>query len=133
MQTTGRSGSAEVAQIAGRFNDLLGLRQAVGGVAFLIIFVWTLAFPVTLSDIHSPAAFQRFLWGGAVVTVAAVFFIAGSLWMSAWYRRHYGRVVRNRRQNRLGVLLGVGGFLVIGGTPTIETRPSASAATANTA
>ena len=37
--------------------------------------------------------------------------VAGVLWLNAWYRRNYGAVVRTRKQNRLGVVIGGVGVL----------------------
>src|SRR5665213_3631472 len=104
----------QAAQIAGRFSDLLGLRQAVCGVGLLLMFGCELAFPLTLADMRA-TGFQMAEWGLAVLVVGIAVLALCVLWVSAWYRRHYGLVKRTRWQNRLAKVVGASGavaFLV---------------------
>ena len=98
----------QAAQIAGRFSDLLGLRQAVCGVGLLLMFGCELAFPLTLADMRA-TGFQMAEWGLAVLVVGIAVLALCVLWVSAWYRRHYGLVERTRTQNRLAKVVGASG------------------------
>ncbi len=97
------------ALITARFSDLLGLRQAVGGAGLLLLFAWEMAFPLTLADLRAAGGPQLLSYVLLVLGCAAL--IAGVLWVNAWYRRHYGEVVRTRAQKRLGVVVAAAGVL----------------------
>jgi hypothetical protein len=100
----------QVARIAGRFPDLLGLRQAVGGVGLLLMFAWEMIFPLSLADIRR-TGIQLALWGLVVAAVGVAVLVLSVLWVSAWYRRRYGLVERSRKRNRLAGVLGASGAL----------------------
>jgi hypothetical protein len=100
----------QAAQIAGRFGDLQGLRQAIAGVGLLLLFGWEMAFPLSSTDIRA-AGTSIALWGISVLVVGFAVLLVTVRWISAWYRQHYGRVVRTRRQKRLGAVIGASGVL----------------------
>ncbi|HXC78985.1 MAG TPA: hypothetical protein VNU19_18275 [Candidatus Acidoferrum sp.] len=102
------------AQIAGRFHDLQGLRQAVAGVGLLLLFGLEMTFPLSSADIRT-AGLAVELWELALLVAGIALTVGGFLWVTAWYRRHYGEVERTRNQKRLGKIVGFGGavaFLV---------------------
>src|ERR1700730_9382935 len=99
----------QAAQIAGRFRDLQGLRQAVAGVGLLMLFGWEMAFPLTSPDIRA-AGIATPLWGAAVLVVGFAVLLVAVRLVSAWYRRHYGLVEGTRRQKRIGVVVGAAGL-----------------------
>jgi hypothetical protein len=99
----------QAAHIAGRFSDLQGLRQAVAGVGLLLLFGWEMTFPLSAANIR--AAGVGALWGAGLLVVGFAAMIVAILPVNAWYRRHYGRVERTRRQKRLGAVVGGGGAL----------------------
>jgi hypothetical protein len=100
----------QAAQIAGRFTDLQGLRQAAAGVGLLLLFGWEMAFPLTSAGLRA-AGMTVALWGAGLLLVGLALMIVAVRWVTAWYRSHYGQVERTRRQKRLGVILGGGGAL----------------------
>lgn len=100
----------QAAQIAGRFRDLQGLRQAVAGVGLLLLFGWEMAFPLTSADIRA-AGTATALSGAGVLVLGFAVLIVTVRWVSAWYRRRYGLVELTRRQKLLGAVAGVGGIL----------------------
>jgi hypothetical protein len=106
VQTAGSVDAArQAARIAARFSDLLGLRQAVGGVGLLLLFGWELVFPLSAADFRA-AGIGVELWGVAVLVVGIAIVIAAVLWVNAWYRRTYGAVERTRSQKRMGAIVG---------------------------
>jgi hypothetical protein len=110
MVPTSAKDARQAAQIAGRFSDLLGLRQALGGVGLLLMFGWEMIFPLTSADIRA-AGIGVELWGVGVLAVGCAVMIFAVIWVSAWYRRRYGQVERTRSQKRLGTVVGASGFL----------------------
>jgi hypothetical protein len=100
----------QAAHIAGRFRDLQGLRQAVGGVGLLMLFALELVLPLSLRDVRS-AGVGVLLWGLGVLVVGCAVSIAAVLRVNAWYRRHYGQVDLTRRQRLLGSVVGGAGAL----------------------
>ena len=110
MQTTRLDDEArQAAQIASRFQDLQGLRLAVGGVGLLLLFAWEMAFPLTLADLRAAGGPNP--WSYALLVAGCAVLVGGIIWINGWYRRHYGAVVRTRKQNRLGAVIGAGGVL----------------------
>jgi hypothetical protein len=113
MQTTSPNSLEEarrVARISGRFRDLQGLRQAVGGVGLLLFFGWELRFP--LSDAEIRAAGMGFtLLGLGLLAAGCAFFALAVLRVNSWYRRHYGQVEQTVRQKRWGAIVGGAGLL----------------------
>jgi hypothetical protein len=110
MVATSANDARQAAQIASRFSDLLGLRQAVGGLGLLLMFGWEMVFPLTLADIRG-AGIQVADWGLAVFVVGVAVLIVCVLWVSAWYRRRYGQVEPTRTRNRLAKVVGASGAL----------------------
>ena len=100
----------QAAQIAGRFRDLQGLRQAVAGVGLLLLFGWEMAFPVSSAEIRA-AGTAATLWGAGVLVVGFAAMVVIIRLVSGWYRRRYGCVELTRRQKLLGVVVGGGGLL----------------------
>jgi hypothetical protein len=100
----------QAAHIAGRFRDLQGLRQAVAGVGLLLLFGFEMTFPMSSADMRA-AGITVELWGLAALAAGIALMVVAVLWVSAWYRRHYGEVERTRRQKRLGAIVGGGGAL----------------------
>ena len=100
----------QAAQIAGRFRDLQGLRQAVAGGGLLLLFGWEMAFPVTSAEIRAAGTVPT-LWGAGVLVVGFAVMVVIIRLVSAWYRRRYGYVELTRRQKLLGVVVGGGGLL----------------------
>jgi MFS family permease len=103
-------GARQAAQIAGRFRDLQGLRQAVAGVGLLLLFGWEMAFPLTPADIRA-AGIAIPVWGAALLLVGLALLIVTVRWVSAWYGRRYGLVELTRRQKVLGAVVGACGLL----------------------
>jgi hypothetical protein len=102
-------GALEAGRIASRFQDLQGLRLAVGGVGLLLLFAWEMAFPLTLSDLAAAGGPNP--WAYALLLAGCAVLVGGVLWINGWYRRNYGAVVRTRKQNRVGALLAGAGLL----------------------
>ena len=99
----------QVVQIASRFRDLQGLRMSMAGVGLLLLFAWEMSFPLTIADFQAAGGLKP--WSYVLLLAGCVVLVIGVLWVNAWYRRHYGAVVRTRKQNRLGVLVGGAGAL----------------------
>jgi hypothetical protein len=99
----------QAAQIASRFQDLQGLRMTVGGAGLLLLFTWEMAFPLTLADIVAAGGPKP--WSYVLLLAGCAVLVVGILWVNGWYRRHYGAVVRTRKQNRLGAVIGGAGAL----------------------
>jgi len=102
------------AQVAARFRDLQGLRQAVAGVGLLLFFVWEMFFPLSSSSIRAEGIGAE-LRAAAILVAGAVLTVVAVLWVNAWYQRSYGRVEQTRSQKRLGKLVGLGGVLAVMG------------------
>jgi hypothetical protein len=100
----------QAANIAGRFRDLQGLRQAAAGVGLLALFAWEMAVPLSRDGIRN--ANMAFLLG-SLAGVLVCFAVAGVgiWWISGWYRRNFGSVEQTRRQRRLGRFIGGAGAL----------------------
>jgi hypothetical protein len=100
----------QAANIAGRFRDLQGLRQAAAGVGLLLLFVWEMAVPLSRDGIRNA---NMALVLGSLAGVIVCFALAGVAvwWISAWYRRNYGSVEQTKRQRRLGRVIGAAGAL----------------------
>lgn len=98
----------QAAHIAGRFRDLQGLRQVVAGVGLLLLFGLEMAFPLSSADIRT-AGISVELWELALLVVGTALTVLAFLWVSAWYRRHYGEVEQTRSQKRLAKFIGGGG------------------------
>src|SRR5690348_9287447 len=110
MQTrSGADGALQAARIASRFQDLQGLRLAVGGVGLLLLFAWEMSFPLTLADLRAAGGPNP--WSYALLLAGIAVLIGGVLWINGWYRRNYGAVVRTRKQTRAGVVVAVAGVL----------------------
>jgi hypothetical protein len=100
----------QAANIAGRFRDLQGLRQAAAGVGLLALFAWEMAVPLSRDGIRNSN--MAFLLGSlAAVLVCFALAGVGVWWISAWYRRNYGSVEQTKRQRRLGRFIGGAGAL----------------------
>ena len=99
----------QVAHVASRFDALLGLRTAVGGVGLVLLFAWEMAFPITMADLRAAGGPKP--WSYALLLAGCAALIGGMLWMNGWYRRHYGAVVRTRKQKYWGAVIGGAGAL----------------------
>jgi len=111
VQTAAPANEArQAAQIAGRFRDRQGLRQAVAGVALLLLFGWEMVAPLSLADFRATGVGVA-LWGLGVLLAGWSVLIVAFLWVNAWYRRRYGQVERTRRQKWLGGVIGGSGTL----------------------
>lgn len=97
-------------RVAGRFTDLQGLRQALAGVALLLMFGWEMLFPMTLDDIRK-TGIVFVAWGLVGLLVAFAVIGVGVVRLNAWYKRRFGEVERTKRQRRLGALIGGSGAL----------------------
>ncbi len=104
----------QAAQVAGRFRDLQGLRQAVAGVGLLLFFVWEMFFPLSSAAIRAEGIGAE-LRAAAILLPGVVLTVAAVLWVNGWYRRSYGQVEQTRRQKRLGKFVGLGGVLAVTG------------------
>jgi hypothetical protein len=100
----------QAAQIAGRFRDLQGLRQAVAGFGLVLLFGVELALPLSPADARA-AGSGILLWAVGAIVVGAVVLTVAVRWVSAWYRRKYGQVERTPRQKWLGAVIGGGGVI----------------------
>ncbi len=110
MQTISASAEARQAgQVAARFTDLLGLRQATGGAGLLLAFAWSIAFPMTPSRFGQSGG--PALWPYLLLVAGLGATIAGVRWINGWYRREYGEVEGTRPQKRVGAVLGAAGVL----------------------
>jgi hypothetical protein len=107
MNLTPVKNARKAAQIAGRFRDLQGLRQAVAGVGLLLLFGLELVLPLSPTDARAAGVVIE-LWAIGVMVVGFGVFIVAVRWVSAWYRRQYGEVERTRRQKWLGAVIGGG-------------------------
>jgi hypothetical protein len=108
MMSTPANAARQAARIAGRFRDLQGLRQAVAGVGLLLLFGLEMTFPLSSADIRA-AGIAVELWELALLVVGSALTVLAFLWVTAWYRRHYGEVEQTRSQKRLGKFIGGGG------------------------
>jgi hypothetical protein len=102
----------QAAQVAGRFRDLQGLRQAVAGIGLLLFFVWELFFPLSSAAIRAEGIGAE-LWSAAILVPGVVLTVIAVLRVNAWYRRTYGQVEQTRNQKRLGKFVGLGGVLAV--------------------
>lgn len=75
----------------------------------MLLFAWEMAFPLTLADMQAAGGPKP--WSYALLVAGCGVLVGGVLWVNAWYRRHYGAVVRTRKQNRLGAVVGGAGAL----------------------
>ena len=83
--------------------------MTVGGAGLLLLFAWEMAFPLTLADLQAAGGPNP--WSYVLLVAGCAAMVAGILWVSAWYRHHYGAVVRTRKQFRLGAVIGSAGVL----------------------
>ena len=103
--------ASQVGHIAGRFRDLQGLRQVVGGVGLLLLFGVEVASPMSPADVRAKGI-EPLLWALAVLAVAIPIAVVAFIKVTAWYRRNFGLVEQTARRRRLGKLIGGGGALV---------------------
>jgi hypothetical protein len=82
----------------------------VAGVGLLLLFACEVIFPLSRADLRATGIGTELSEIGVLVVGFAVMLVAIRR-VSAWYRRHYGRVERTRRQKRLGAAIGGGGAL----------------------
>jgi hypothetical protein len=105
----------QVVSVTSRFRDLQGLKQVFGGVVLLLVFAWSMLFPVRMQDVRTQAEFEVYVVGAGILAIALVTLVVGGRAVSRWYDREYGHVSHTRRQRRLmAVIAGLGlvGFLV---------------------
>jgi hypothetical protein len=103
-------GARQAAQIAGRFWDLQGLRQAAAGAGLLCLGIWEMTAPLSRDGIR--AANMGLLLGSLAVVIFCFGLAMAGVWrISVWYRTHYGRVEQTTRQRRLGRVIGATGVL----------------------
>ena len=83
--------------------------MTAAGAGLLLLFAWEMSFPLTLAELVAAGGPKP--WSYALLVAGCGVVLAGVLWVNAWYRRHYGAVVRTRKQKLLGALVGGAGAL----------------------
>ena len=110
MQTIASGRAAAAGQVAGRFRDLQGLRQTVGGVGLLLLF----GFELTVSPNQSRLSIQAglpSLFGLAVFVLGLGLVVVAVVGVTRWYDRSYGRAAPTRAQWWRGAMAGFVGLL----------------------